>query len=203
MKIVFLDRDGVINKYPGDTKYVTSLNEFELLPGALEAIKKLTKDEYKIFVISNQAGISKGIYSQEELDKITNSMIKKIESKSGSVQEVMYCIHQDEDNCSCRKPKTGSIKKAIESLGLKSFDFSRSFFVGDTIRDIKTGKSAGCKTILVFSGKEKKENEKNWEVKPDYQVENLLEAANLILNENPHNLCHSRSGPPQGSRGDI
>ena len=203
MKVIFLDRDGVINKYPGDTKYVTDWKEFKFLPGALEAISILTENDFKIFVISNQAGVSKGIYTQEKLDQITENMLKEIKDKAGKIQKVLYCIHKDEDNCSCRKPKIGLIKKAIDSLRLKRFNLDSSYFIGDSIRDIKTGKSAGCKTILVFSGKEKKENKNNWQIRPDYQAEDLTEAVELILNENPHNLCHGRSGPPQSSRGDI
>jgi len=199
MKVIFLDRDGVINKYPGDTKYVTDWAEFEFLPDALESISKLTENDFKIFIISNQAGVSKGIYNQQKLDEITSNMLKEVEKKSGKIQRVLYCIHKDEDNCYCRKPKTGLIKKAIDSLGLKRFNFNYSYFIGDSMRDIKTGRTAGCKTILVFSGKEKKENKDNWEIKPDYEATNLLEAVNIILNENPHNSCHGRSRPSQGS----
>jgi D-glycero-D-manno-heptose 1,7-bisphosphate phosphatase len=200
MKLIFLDRDGVINKYPGDTKYVTDWNEFEFLPGVLEAIRILTEDGFKIFVASNQAGVSKGIYTQEKLEEITKNMLREISSHSGKIQQVLYCTHTDEDNCSCRKPKTGMITKIVKSLGFKNSANDLFFFVGDSIRDIKTGKLAGCRTILVFSGKEKPENRNRWEVQPDYQVKDLKEAVQIILNnESPRNLCHGRSRPPQGS----
>jgi len=195
MKVIFLDRDGVINRYPGDTKYVTDWNEFEFLPGALEAIRRLTENDFKIFIVSNQAGVSKGIYTQEKLGEITSNMLKEVKNASGRIQQVLYCIHKDEDNCSCRKPKTGLIEKAVKSLGLGKFNLSSSYFIGDSIRDIKTGKSAGCKTILVFSGKEKKKNKDNWQIIPDYQAKDLQDAVEIIVNENPHNLCHGRSRP--------
>jgi len=181
MKVIFLDRDGVINKYPGDTKYVTDWSEFEFLPGTLDAIRKLTEDNFKIFIISNQAGISKGIYSQEKLDEITKNMLGQIENSSGKIQEVLYCIHQDEDNCSCRKPKIGSIKKAIRSLGIDMSNLNSSYFIGDTTRDIQTGKTAGLKTILVFSGKEKPKNRDSWQVLPDFLAKDLSEAVDKII----------------------
>lgn len=185
-KIVFLDRDGVINEYPGDNKYVTSWGEFHFLPGVKEAIKKLKEADFKAFIISNQAGISKGIFSQESLNNITENMLKEIKETGGLIEDVFYCIHRDEDNCSCRKPKTGLIKKAFRSLcdGNKKREEQNSkyFFIGDTIRDIQTGKSAGCETILVFSGKEKPRNKDFWTVQPDYIAQNLSEAVNMIIN---------------------
>lgn len=199
MKIIFLDRDGVINQYPGDSKFVTDWKEFKFLPGVFEAIRRLKENGFKIFVVSNQAGVSQGIYSQEKLDQITENMLKEIEAESGEIQQVLYCTHTEEDNCSCRKPKIGLLEAAAQSLGQKNFSFNTSYFIGDTMRDIKTGQAAGCKTMLVFSGKEKRENRAIWEVTPDYEAKDLKEAVNIIINENPHNLRHSRSRPSQGS----
>ncbi|MDD5044293.1 MAG: HAD family hydrolase [Candidatus Omnitrophica bacterium] len=185
MKAVFLDRDGVINKYPGDFQYVTSWKQFQFLPGVKEAIKKLTQAGFKIFVISNQAGVSKGLYSEEGLNTITRNMLAEIKKEGGSINEVFYCTHLEENNCACRKPKTGLIDLAIKKLNKEnlSMDFSHSFFVGDTIRDIRTGKSAGLKTILVFSGKEKAENKENWQISPDFVASDLKSATEIILGE--------------------
>ncbi|OGX15619.1 MAG: hypothetical protein A2166_02485 [Omnitrophica WOR_2 bacterium RBG_13_41_10] len=183
VKAVFLDRDGVINQYPGDYQYVKSWEEFRFLPGVQSALKNLVDNGFKIFIISNQAGVSKGIYSQENLDKITQNMLNDFSKHGIEVSGVYYCIHRQEDNCSCRKPKIGLIEMALESLKNKSYDIdlSRSFFIGDTIKDIETGKSSGLKTILVFSGKEKPENKKNWPVLPDFTSPNLEKAVDLIL----------------------
>ena len=180
-KVVFLDRDGVINKYPGNFKYVTSIQEFEILPGSSEAIKLLYEAGYKVFVISNQAGVSKGLYSQQTLGKITNYMSEEIEKVGGKLSKVLYCIHTDEQNCNCRKPKTGLLNQALEDI--KEIDLNNSFFVGDSIRDVKTGKKAGCRTVLVLSGREKIENKANWESMPDFIANNLLEATEIILNQ--------------------
>lgn len=184
MKVIFLDRDGVINEYPGDYQYVTGWQDFHFLPRVRGALKKLNDSGCKVFIISNQAGVSKGIFSQQALDQITQNMLKAIEDSGAKIEAALYCIHHDEDNCSCRKPKTGLIDKARKTLltnrpELK--DNNDYFFIGDTMRDIQTGKSAGCKTILVFSGKEQPQNKGNWTVQPDYTAKDLSEAVDLIL----------------------
>jgi len=181
-RIVFLDRDGVINKYPGHFKYVTSQKEFKFLRGSRSAIGRLSRAGYKLFIVSNQAGVSKGLYSQRALDKMTDEMIRKIQKQGGKIEKVLYCTHQESENCDCRKPKTGLIEKALKSVEGK-VDFKNSFFIGDSIRDVKTGRSAGCKTILVLSGRESADNMKNWETCPDFVAKNLSRAADIILNK--------------------
>lgn len=179
MTAIFLDRDGVINRDPGGTRYVTSWKEFKFLPRAKKAISLLNQKNYPIFVISNQAGVNKGIYSQDALNEITRNMLKELRKSSAKVEGVFYCTHRDEDNCSCRKPKDGLVRSAIKG---RKINLKRSFFIGDTIRDVKTAKAAGCKSILVFSGKEKLANRKNWEVRPDFVFKDLYEAGKFILN---------------------
>jgi len=180
--IIFLDRDGVINEYPGNFKYVDSQKSFNFIKGSKEAIAKLSKSGYLIFVVSNQAGVTKGIYSKKILDDITNFMLKEIEKAGGKIEEVLYCIHTDEQNCDCRKPKNGLVMKAIGCLGFDKL--KDSFFVGDSIRDVKTGKSSNCKTILVLSGREKIENRNNWQEQPDFIAKDLSEAVEIILTQN-------------------
>lgn len=181
MKAIFLDRDGVVNKYPGDTKYVTSWREFRFLPRAKMAVAKLYQDKYKIFVVSNQAGVGKGIYSQEALNVITKNMRQAIVKSGGKIEKAYYCIHRQEENCACRKPKAGLVDKAKKDY--PSIDLQKSFFIGDTIRDVHTAQAAGCSSILVLSGKEKLAHRKNWEAQPDFIFRNLWEAANFILKQ--------------------
>lgn len=185
MKTVFLDRDGVINRYPGDADYVKSWSEFHFLPKVKPALKKLNDKGFKIFIISNQAGVSKGIYSQDNLDLITKNMLNELKKYNIDIAGVYYCTHRQEDNCSCRKPKTGLIEIAINQLKKEGLDveLSKSYFIGDTIRDVETGKSAGLKTILVLSGKEKAENKNNWKNHPSFIASDLSEAMNLILQD--------------------
>lgn len=178
MKAIFLDRDGVINRYPGDTKYVTSAEEFKFLPGVKQALALLNKKRYAIFIISNQAGVGKGIYSHSALENITNNMLKELTGAGAKISGVFYCTHRKEDNCHCRKPKIGLLKSAVKG---KDIDIKGSFFIGDSIFDVETAKTAGCKSILVLSGKEKLSNRKNWQTQPDFICKNLYQAAKYIV----------------------
>ena len=103
-KIIFLDRDGVINKYPGDGQYVTTLSGFKLIPGSARAIKMLCSAGFKVFVVSNQAGVTKGLYSKQALNKMTAYMLDKVRKAGGRINKVLYCVHTNQQNCSCRKP---------------------------------------------------------------------------------------------------
>lgn len=185
MRAVFLDRDGVINRYPGDADYVKSWSEFNFLPKVKPALKRLNAQGFKIFIISNQAGVSKGIYPQENLDLITNNMLNELKKHNINISGVYYCTHKPDDNCSCRKPKTGLIDIAIAGLKKEGQDIelSRSYFIGDTVRDVETGKAAGLKTILVLSGKEKAQNQDNWQSPPYFTAGDLSEAVDLILQD--------------------
>lgn len=183
MKVILLDRDGVINRYPGDRDYVKSWSEFHFLPEVKPSLKKLNDKGFKIVIISNQAGVSKGIYTQETLDLITRNMLKELNDHKVNIAGVYYCTHRQGENCSCRKPKTGLINMAVAKLkneGLEP-ELDRSYFIGDTIRDVETGKAAGLVTILIFSGKEKPENKDKWATLPDYTARDLAEAVDLIL----------------------
>jgi histidinol-phosphate phosphatase family protein len=183
LRIVFLDRDGVINEYPGDADYVKSWEEFSFLPKIRQGLKRLNDFGFKIFVISNQAGVAKGIYSKDSLDTITRNMLKELSRDKIEIAGVYYCSHRSEDNCPCRKPKTGLIDMAVSRLktqGIKP-ELDMSYFVGDTIIDMETGKRAGLKTILIFSGKEKPENKPEWSILPDYTASDLSEAVDLII----------------------
>lgn len=181
MKIIFLDRDGVINKDPAyinKYSYVTKWGEFRFLPGAKRAIRKLTEAGYTIYVISNQAGIAKGYFTLRALKDITKKMLREIKKSGGKITGVFYCPHRNEDNCDCRKPKVGLFRKALKR---GSINFGDTFFIGDKIMDVKAGRAIGCKTILVLSGKESLRNRKNWQPRPDYVKRDLSDAVNWIL----------------------
>ncbi len=183
-KYVFLDRDGVINKDPGgwtDHGYVTKREDLYFLPGSLEAIRKLTEEGYKSVIISNQQGVGKGYFTQEDLDEVTDEMISGIRKSGGDIAAVYYCPHLRTEECGCHKPDPGLFDKAREELGLG--DIRGRFYVGDTERDIQAGRKAGLKTILVLSGKSSREETGTWEHRPDYICESLLEAVGLIIGE--------------------
>ncbi|MBU0548532.1 MAG: HAD family hydrolase [Candidatus Omnitrophica bacterium] len=174
---VFLDRDGVINRYPGDRLYVTSLKKFRFLPRAKKAIALLSKAGFRIFVASNQAGVGKGTYSQRTLDAITAKMLKDIEQAGGEITKVYYCTHRKELGCSCRKPKPGLLKKAGREFKV---NLKKTYFLGDTMRDVLTAHAVGAKSILILCGKEKLSNQRNWEAKPDFVFKDLLAAAKFL-----------------------
>jgi len=176
MKVVFLDRDGVINKFPGNGSYVTKVKDFHFIPGALEAIRFLTESQYKLFVISNQAGVGKGVYSLDKLKRIDARMIKIVEESGGKIRKSFYCTHRSDAGCDCRKPGIGLLKKALKILNKTIVHAQKAFFVGDTEGDIKTGHNAGCKTIFVLSGREDRRYMRKWTVKPDFIVKDLKAA---------------------------
>jgi D-glycero-D-manno-heptose 1,7-bisphosphate phosphatase len=189
MKVVFLDRDGVINKFPGNGKYVTKLKEFRFVPGALDALRILTKEGYSIFVISNQAGVAKGVYSREKLEHINRNMLKDIRATGARIKKTFYCTHFSHAGCECRKPEIGSIRRALESMNKTIRSAQKAFFVGDTESDILAGHNAGCTTIFVLSGREDRRHMRGWEVKPDYIARDLMEATDII---NERSLVRSR-----------
>lgn len=180
-KVIFLDRDGVINKDPASINkysYVTKWTEFKFLPGAKRAIKRLTDAGYAIYIISNQAGIAKGYFTLKALKGITKNMLREIEKSNGKIAGVFYCPHRNEDSCGCRKPKAGLFRKALKKGDI---DFRKTFFIGDKIMDVQAGRAIGCRTILVLSGKESIKNKKNWKFRPDFVKRDLLEAVGWIL----------------------
>lgn len=176
-KVVFLDRDGVINQYPGDTEYVKSWKEFYFLPGVFEGIRKLNAKGFAVYVVSNQGGVAKGLYTQKALADMTKQMLAECKRHSAIINSVYYCLHTDAHDCLCRKPKTGMLARAIQDYG-KTPDMS--FFIGDTFVDMHTARQFGAKTVLVFSGKEKISNRENWPFQPDYMFDNLLIAAHYL-----------------------
>jgi histidinol-phosphate phosphatase family protein len=180
-KIIFIDRDGVINKDPGGwTKYnyVTRWEDFKFLPGSKKALKKLNDAGYAIIIISNQAGVGKGYYSKDELGTVNLKMLEEINIAGGRIKKAYYCIHKPDDNCDCRKPKTGLFRQAEKELDIKG---AGSYFIGDGKTDIEAGEKMGLKTILVLSGKTSLEDMRSFEVKPDYVFDDLSETVDFII----------------------
>ena len=149
-KVIFLDRDGVINKKAPKADYVKNWDEFEFLPGALEGIKSLTENSYQIYIITNQAGIARGMMTESDLENIHSKMIRKIESNGGKIYRIYYCPHGWDEGCECRKPKPGMFYQAARKYHI---DLSKAIFIGDDERDKQAGDAAGCETMLVTSKK--------------------------------------------------
>ena len=180
-KVIFIDRDGVINKDPGgwtEHSYVTRWEDFHFLPGVKEALRQLNDNGYDIIIISNQGGISKKYFSQEALDKITQKMLQDLDADGVKIRKVYYCVHQDSDNCDCRKPRAGMFRQAEKELKIK---VKGTYFIGDGKTDVEAGKEAELKTVLVLSGKTPAEDAAEWESKPDHIFKDLSEAVKFIL----------------------
>ncbi len=149
-KVIFLDRDGVINKQPPKADYVKVWEEFEFLPGAIQAIKLLNQRGYKVYVISNQPGIGRGLMSEKDLENICKNMLKVLKKHGAEINGIYYCPHKWDEGCSCRKPAPGMFFRASREHFI---NLTKTIFVGDHKRDMQAGKAAGCRTILVNAKK--------------------------------------------------
>ncbi|HIJ99039.1 TPA: D-glycero-beta-D-manno-heptose 1,7-bisphosphate 7-phosphatase [archaeon] len=174
-KAIFLDRDGTINE--DNLNYIKSWGEFKFLPKSKSAIRQLNRAGYLVIVITNQAGVGKGLYAEKTLNEINQKMQDELKLADAHADAIYYCPHSKEEACNCRKPKTGMIDKAVK---LHKIDLSKSWIVGDSVKhDIPLGKSAGLKTILVKSGRIPNQEE-IMSAHPDYVVEDLMEAVQVI-----------------------
>lgn len=153
MKVVFLDRDGVINENRSD--YVKSWSEFEFLPGALGAIQRLHEAGWTTIVITNQSAINRGIVARSSVEEINRRMVEVVGHHGGRIDAVLYCPHRPDENCNCRKPHPGLLLEAADRFGL---DLEKCYLIGDALTDIEAGQAAGCKSILVKTGRGKQQS---------------------------------------------
>jgi histidinol-phosphate phosphatase family protein len=145
-KVIFLDRDGVINEKAPKAEYVKSWDEFTFLSGSVEAMTLLTRHNYKIFIITNQAGIQRRIMTEQNLRDIHMNLELELEKHNVEIEGIYYCPHGWDEGCECRKPKPGMLFQAAREHDL---DLSKSTFIGDDERDLQAGNAAGCRTLLV------------------------------------------------------
>lgn len=182
MKLIILDRDGVINQDSDD--YVKSVDEWEAIPGSIEAIAQLSKAGYTVAVATNQSGISRGFFDEFELAAMHQKMCSLVEEEGGQISGVFFCPHGPDDDCDCRKPKTGLIEQIECEFGTNVENFP---FVGDSAKDILCAKLAGCTPVLVLTGKgedtiaESSENE----LDGVSVFNNLKEYVDSLLQANP------------------
>jgi len=144
LSAIILDRDGVINAETG--YYVKSVDEWQFLPGSIEAIARLSKAGYRIFVATNQAGIAKGLYSEQTLEDIHAVMLDGVTTAGGKIEAIHYCPHRDDDDCDCRKPKPGLL---IQIEHQHQVNLSSAIMVGDSLRDLQAALSAGCFAAMI------------------------------------------------------
>ncbi len=143
---LFLDRDGVINtRLMGD--YVKNVEEFEFLPGVLEAIAKMTSIFGRIVVVTNQQGIGKGLMTENDLAEVHSYMQNEVVKAGGKIDKVYYCPELESKKAACRKPNTGMAEEARKDF--PEIDFKRSIMVGDSISDMEFGKRVGMLTVFI------------------------------------------------------
>lgn len=148
MKLVILDRDGTINV--DSDEFVKSPEEWEPLPGALEAIARLNHAGWHVVVATNQSGLGRGLFDVVSLNAIHTKMHKALATLGGRIDAVFYCPHTPDDHCACRKPQPGLFQQIGERLGVDLRDVPTA---GDSARDLQAGVAAGCEPHLVLTGK--------------------------------------------------
>ena len=147
-KVVFLDRDGVINEAPGGHGYVTAWEQFRFIDGALDALRTLKGKGYRLVVVTNQQGIGKGLMDIGALEAIHRNLRACCALHGATIDGVFFCPHLASDGCNCRKPKPGLIHRAIKELGL-DVDLALSWFIGDSPRDMEAGTAVGLNTLFI------------------------------------------------------
>lgn len=171
---VLLDRDGVINFDSDD--FIKSAEEWEPIPGSLEAIALLNQHDFKVIVITNQSGIGRGLYDETVLTEMHNKMHRLAGLKGAKIETVYFCPHIPEDHCQCRKPKPGMLKSFANDQQITLNDI---YFIGDKLADIQAAEAAGANPILVKTGKGQKTLASNPEISHPI-FENLYDAAKFI-----------------------
>ena len=147
IKTIFLDRDGVVNK---EVRYLYKLSDFEFIDGIFDACLYFQKLGYEIVIVTNQSGITRGYYNENDYQKLTEWMLGQFNDNGINILDTFYCPHGPESLCECRKPKPGMLIEAKQKYNISMKD---SWMIGDSDSDIKSANAAGIsKTILVRSG---------------------------------------------------
>ena len=148
MKLIILDRDGVINE--DSDQFIKNTTEWKAIPGSLEAIAKLNHAGYRVVVASNQSGIGRGLLDMGALNAINDKMYRVLSQVGGRIDALFYCPHAAEANCDCRKPKPGMFIDIAQRFNV---DLAGVPSVGDSLRDLQAAVTAGAQPMLVLTGK--------------------------------------------------
>jgi len=181
MKFIFCDRDGVINDCPfGD--YVKSVDELRIYPFAVRAIRRLNEAGYEVVVVSNQAGIAKQLYTHETLNEVTQAIRDAMTEGGARILAFYHCPHVTQDDCSCRKPRPGLFRMALERFADTELD--RSFLIGDSFTDLQAAGAVGVRAVLVRTGHGARDEARIGQLAepPVAVVDNLDAASRLIVN---------------------
>lgn len=151
MKLVILDRDGVINF--DSAQFIKSPAEWKPIPGSLESIARLNQAGYRVVVATNQSGVGRGLFDMDVLNAIHEKMHKSLFAVGGRLDAIFYCPHAADSDCDCRKPKPGMFRRIAETLNV---DLRGVVAVGDSLRDLQACAAMGCAPVLVLTGKGQK-----------------------------------------------
>lgn len=175
---LFLDRDGTINIEEG---YLSDPDRLELIPGSAEAIREANEAGLRVFVVTNQSGVARGLHSEADILAVHRRLEELLAAQGARLDALYYCPHHPDAGsppyrkvCTCRKPKTGMVEQAAKRFGI---DLASSFLVGDKCIDIETGKNAGCGTVLVLTGYGRTSH---GQCEPDHVADDLLSAWRII-----------------------
>ena len=148
MKLIILDRDGVINQ--DSDEYIKSPEEFIPIPGSIEAMARLYRAGYRIAIATNQSGIARGYFDIETLNRMHEKLLRLLSAQGGQIDGIFYCPHGPEDGCECRKPKAGLLRDIQRRFNV---NMSGVYAVGDSLRDLQAAHSVGAMPVLVRTGK--------------------------------------------------
>jgi D-glycero-D-manno-heptose 1,7-bisphosphate phosphatase len=178
MKLVILDRDGVINK--DSSQFIKTPDEWIAIPGSLEAIALLNQHGYRIALATNQSGISRGLFDMAALNSIHDKMYRALAQVGGRIDALFYCPHSAEAKCECRKPKSGMVDEIARRFGI---DIKGVPSVGDSLRDLQASVARGAQPILVLTGKGETTLANGGLPDKTWVCANLAEAAQRIIAE--------------------
>ena len=183
-RAVFLDRDGVITQEP--PYYAYQLSQLELILKSAEGIRLLNESGFLVVLVSNQSGIARGYYEEEDAARFNQALAQKLAEEGAHIDAIYICPHHPEAKiekyrleCDCRKPKPGMLKMAEEALEI---DLKQSFMIGDKSIDVEAGKRAGCKTVMVKTGYGVEEL-RSKQIECNYAADDLYDAAEYILRQ--------------------
>ncbi len=178
MKLVILDRDGVINF--DSAKFIKSPEEWLPIPGSLEAIAMLHQAGFRVAVATNQSGIERGLLDMAALNAIHDKMHRALGQFGGRIDALFYCPHTAESNCNCRKPKPGMLEEISSRFGT---DLAGIPSVGDSLRDLQAGSALGAQPVLVLTGKGEQTLKEGGLAENTWICTDLMEAAQRIIVE--------------------
>ena len=146
-RLLIVDRDGVINEESRD--FIKTLEEWHPIPGSLEALAAASQAGFRVFIVSNQSGIARGLIQVGELQRIHAKLVGEVQRLGGRIDGILFCPHGPDDGCRCRKPRPGMLEEIAQRTGTRMTD---AIFVGDRLSDLEAARAVGAHAVLVETG---------------------------------------------------